>query len=103
MNLGLAGKVALVGGASQGIGYAIARLLAAEGMSLAIAARREPALLAARDRIVGETGAAVLAVPTAVPTRPTWRRWTMTATGSGIPSRAWAIRRGRGCGWKRRW
>ncbi|MCB1548793.1 MAG: SDR family oxidoreductase [Hyphomicrobiaceae bacterium] len=64
MNLGLAGKVALVGGASQGIGYAIARLLAAEGMSLAIAARREPALLAARDRIVGETGAAVLAVPT---------------------------------------
>ena len=47
MDLGLRGKVALVGGASQGIGYGIARALAAEGASLVISARREPALTAA--------------------------------------------------------
>ena len=31
MDLGLAGKAAIVNGASQGIGYAIAHLLAEEG------------------------------------------------------------------------
>ena len=43
-------KVAIVGGASMGIGYGIARTLAAEGARVAITARREPALAqAARD------------------------------------------------------
>src|SRR5438105_4125533 len=40
MNLGIRGKVAVVLGASQGIGRACARVLAGEGCSLAIAARR---------------------------------------------------------------
>ena len=39
MNLDLKGKVAIVGGASQGIGYGIARMLAAEGATVAITAR----------------------------------------------------------------
>ena len=43
MNLGLAGRVALVNGASQGIGYGIARTLAEEGARVAVAARRAPA------------------------------------------------------------
>lgn len=62
MNLGLKNRVALVNGASQGIGYGIARMLAAEGARVAIAARRETPLLAAAERIREETGAQVEAV-----------------------------------------
>ena len=61
MDLGLKGKVAIVGGASQGIGYGIARTLAAEGARVAITARREPDSLAQprpspRDRRRGLAG-----------------------------------------------
>ncbi|MGB3429340.1 MAG: SDR family NAD(P)-dependent oxidoreductase, partial [Burkholderiaceae bacterium] len=56
MDLSLKGKVALVGGASQGIGYAIARLLAAEGARVSMIARREEPLEAVARRIAAETG-----------------------------------------------
>jgi len=57
MDLNLKGKFALVGGASQGIGYAIAHLLASEGASVAMVARKEEPLKEACDRINKETGA----------------------------------------------
>jgi len=62
MNLDLKGKCAIVGGASQGIGYGIAHLLASEGARVAITARREHDLRAAAERMAAETGAEILPV-----------------------------------------
>lgn len=62
MDLGLEGKVALITGASRGIGRAIAAALADEGCRLALCARGEEALKAARSELE-DAGAEVLAVP----------------------------------------
>lgn len=63
MDLGLLGRVALVGGSSRGLGLAAARALAAEGCAVVICARDGAALEDARARIIEETGVEVLAVP----------------------------------------
>jgi 3-oxoacyl-[acyl-carrier protein] reductase len=62
MELNLQGKVALVTGASRGIGKAIAFRLAQEGCRLVICARTEEDILNARDEIQAATGAEVLAI-----------------------------------------
>lgn len=62
MNLGLDGRVALVCGASRGLGRAIADELAAEGASLALCARDAGRLEAAAAEIERAAGAEVLAV-----------------------------------------
>jgi 3-oxoacyl-[acyl-carrier protein] reductase len=62
MDLQLKDRIAIVGGASQGIGYGIARTLAGEGAKLAIVARREANLADAAERIRRETGAEVLPI-----------------------------------------
>jgi 3-oxoacyl-[acyl-carrier protein] reductase len=62
MDLGLAGKAAIVGGASRGIGRAIALALAQEGCSVAICARGQEELVAAAAEIRAQTGAQVLPV-----------------------------------------
>ncbi len=56
MNLNLADKTALVTGASMGIGHAIARGLAAEGVELCITARRRNLLDELSARIVAAGG-----------------------------------------------
>src|SRR5207248_9788174 len=51
VDLGLRGRVAIVGGASKGIGRATASMLAAEGCRVALAARGETALSDALEQI----------------------------------------------------
>lgn len=63
MELGLEGKVAIVGGASRGIGRAIAEALAMEKCRLAIAARGEQQLRQAADDTSKASGVEVIAIP----------------------------------------
>jgi len=62
MDLGLRGKVAIVGGASQGIGFAIARLLAAEGADVAMVARKPEPLAQAVAQVAAQNGGRAFAV-----------------------------------------
>ena len=59
-------KVAIVTGASTGIGRAVAQSLANAGVNVVLAARREGPLARARDEIIESTGVKALAVPTDV-------------------------------------
>lgn len=63
MDLELRGKAAIVTGGSRGIGKAVARELALEGVSVAIAARNADDLAAAAAELSAETGCRVVAVP----------------------------------------
>ncbi|MHB1488154.1 MAG: SDR family oxidoreductase [Acidimicrobiales bacterium] len=68
MDLGIAGRVALVTAASKGLGRGAARALAAEGAKVVICARNPEALETTRAELAG-VGAEVLAIPGDV-TRP---------------------------------
>jgi len=63
MNLGLTNKVAMVAGASRGLGFAVARGLAREGAKISMSSRNPEAVGAAAQQIRTETGAEVLAMP----------------------------------------
>jgi 3-oxoacyl-[acyl-carrier protein] reductase len=63
MEMGIKGKVALVGGASRGLGFAVAQGLAAEGCHLALCARGEEKLTQAAGKIADEYGVRVFAQP----------------------------------------
>lgn len=61
MDLGLKGKVALVSAASKGLGYGVARALAADGALVSICSRDQASVDAAAAKLKDETGADVLA------------------------------------------
>lgn len=61
MDLGLRGKVALVAAASKGLGFGVARALAAEGARVSICSRTQAEVEAAAQKLRDETGAEVRA------------------------------------------
>jgi len=62
MDLGIEGRTAIVTGASRGIGYETAKLFLQEGVRVAICARRNDALLVAKEKLFAETGGEIEAV-----------------------------------------
>jgi 3-oxoacyl-[acyl-carrier protein] reductase len=62
MDLGIKGRVALIGGSSRGLGFAVARELAAEGCAVVLCARDGDAVEHARKELVNEFGSDVLGV-----------------------------------------
>jgi short-subunit dehydrogenase len=65
----LEGKVAIITGASAGIGAEVARALAHRGMNVVLAARRQPRLATLAAEIEHAAGTRALAVPTDVGVR----------------------------------
>jgi 3-oxoacyl-[acyl-carrier protein] reductase len=63
VDLGIAGKVAWVNGASSGLGRASAAALAAEGAHVAISSRSEDTLKEAASQIAAASGSQCIAVP----------------------------------------
>jgi 3-oxoacyl-[acyl-carrier protein] reductase len=62
MDLGLKNKVAMVGGASKGLGFAVAKALAGEGAHVVIASRDGDGIARAAQTIGRETGGRAIAV-----------------------------------------
>jgi 3-oxoacyl-[acyl-carrier protein] reductase len=75
MDLGLKNKVVMVGGASKGLGYAVARALAAEGALVSIAARDADAVRLAADTIQRETNGRALGVAADLSRADAIERW----------------------------
>jgi 3-oxoacyl-[acyl-carrier protein] reductase len=65
----------MVGGASKGLGYAVARALAAEGALVSIAARDAEGVRKAADAISRETGGRAIAVPSDLSRADAIERW----------------------------
>ncbi len=75
MDFGLKGKVAMIAGASRGLGFAVAEALAAEGAAVSIASRNEDAISGAARRIEPKGGCDVLATAADVSVATDIERW----------------------------
>src|SRR5438132_11632473 len=75
MDLGLRGKVAMVAGASRGLGYAVARALAAEGASVSLSSRNDRAIADAGRRIAAETYMDTMPMAVDVRSAESLERW----------------------------
>jgi 3-oxoacyl-[acyl-carrier protein] reductase len=80
MDLGLTNKVAMVGGASKGLGFAVARALAAEGAHVSIASRDEDGIERAAAAINAAGGGRALAVPADLAKADAITRWVAGTT-----------------------
>lgn len=81
MDLGLTGKVAMVAGASRGLGYAVADALVREGANVSLASRNAERLASAGASLEACGGGAVLTTVTDVTTAADIERWfAATAT-----------------------
>ena len=81
MDLGIAGKWALVCGASKGLGYGCAQALAGEGVNLVINARNPEALADAAARLAALPGAGKVIAAAADITTPEGRAAVLSAAG----------------------
>ncbi|WP_180682833.1 SDR family oxidoreductase [Tepidicella baoligensis] len=88
MDLGIAGRWALVCGASKGLGLGCAQALAQEGVNVVMAARGAEALVRAADTLRADTGVQVLPVAADV-TTPEGREALFTVAGG--PGRSFDI------------
>jgi 3-oxoacyl-[acyl-carrier protein] reductase len=75
MNLGLTNKIAMVAGASRGLGFAVACALAREGAKVSLSSRNPEAAVAAANAIRSETGADVLALAADVRSADALANW----------------------------
>src|SRR5437868_904067 len=90
MDLGLHDKHAIVTGGSRGIGKAIARELAREGVDVAIVARNKADLEAtARELAAGRTGASFPLQPMSL-TRSRWTAWSPRRHSSWVVCTSWS-------------
>jgi 3-oxoacyl-[acyl-carrier protein] reductase len=75
MDLGLKGKVAMVAGASRGLGYGVALGLAREGARVSISSRNADSIADAARRIGAETGADAFATSVDVRSGESIKAW----------------------------
>ena len=75
MDLGLTNKIAMVAGASRGLGFAVARALAKEGAQISLSSRTLEAAQAAAEKIGQETGKPVLAAAVDVRSAEAIAKW----------------------------
>lgn len=75
MDLRLTSKVAMVGGASKGLGLAVAQALAREGARVSLASRDERAIRAAAERLHAETGVPAFACAADLADAAAIERW----------------------------
>jgi 3-oxoacyl-[acyl-carrier protein] reductase len=90
MDLGIAGKWALVGGASKGLGWGCARALALEGVHLVMVARGADALQASVARLRTEAGPKVQVLGVATDITTAEGREAIWAA-AGAPGKAYDI------------
>jgi 3-oxoacyl-[acyl-carrier protein] reductase len=86
VDFGLKGKVAMVAGASRGLGYAVARALASEGAHVSMSSRDTKAIAGASQRIAAETSAETLGVGADVRSAEALQSWhaQTVATFGGV-------------------